>query len=224
MKNVSPNDCNHVKSRQPGHRSHERLNCHEVESVRRADKQTGRQTCRQKDRPKTSRLSLKCFPWSSQNMPTPICASPKQRRTNQICKATHLSLDKNTKLPKRLQENFNSLKEPAWKAGKSTWTNKKIFQKSAYASPTDTSKQSLKSPKIGFATLRQSQGSAQLARRARGPRKMVRGSTLEGPPSDPKMVSLASLSLHKTVYLHKDKQTSQRRTRGRHFGCPKGRP
>ena len=104
---------------------------------------------------------LSILPWSSQNMPTPMCAPPKLLRTNQICKATLPSLDTNTKLPQRLQENTKSLKEPAWKAGKGICTNKKISQKRAYATPTDSSIQALKSPKIGFATLRRGPQSAQ---------------------------------------------------------------
>ena len=90
-----------------------------------AAKQTSGQTGRKQDRPSHRRRSLKSFPWSFRNLPTPMCAPPKLHRTNQIYKASHPSLDKNMKLPKRLQENTKSLKEPAWKAGKSTYTKRK---------------------------------------------------------------------------------------------------
>ena len=71
--------------------------------------------------------------------------------------------------PKQLQENAKDLKELAWKAGKATCTYKKVSQKQAYATPTNTSKRSLKSQKIRFVTLRRAQQSAQLARNVQGP-------------------------------------------------------
>ena len=93
-----------------------------------AAKQTSGQTGRKQDRPSHRRRSLKSFPWSFRNLPTPMCAPPKLHRTNQIYKASHPSLDKNMKLPKRLQENTKSLKEPAWKAGKEAATRKAGYE------------------------------------------------------------------------------------------------
>ena len=123
-------------------------------------------------------------------------APPQLLRTDWLCKATNSSLDKNMTLPRRfsirisrfkrvykrttIQQELarNSGKELAWKAGKGTCTDKKISQHHAYATPTDTSKRSRKTPQFWFATLRWAQQRAPWTRNAQGPRKMDSGSTL----------------------------------------------